>query len=559
MAGELKDSLLQSGKQTREKNAFKLLTKPFKSAAIAAVDSTAGGASSDGGTPRKYIKVLHQCVRTLEKHRQQLPSEVLRALKELDTVVKEAAHTHSAAAKGKLHYFLQEDLQVQQLQRAAVMLHNLVGSLVKLSSYQAPDLKADVLEASSKLSSSSCTLPAHQLQLIEEFRSLACQLDPAAEISDGAHKSAEQVVRKVVSEVHGPFFNAEILDQELTHLEKAACHLDPMTQRAEAATLKLLASALLQLDGDEPVDDDYDSMAPSSGIDPFSVPSFAPVMRVVDKVAPPAQQPAGTKQLTIQLAGDDNSPASSPSACGIGWYSPLQHLQQQHGALVGMDQSSPGQAPAAVGAAESSSSCWESSTAGSLSSSRLGTAAVIGAGAAAAAGAIVIGSTAVNSTAGTAAAAWAAAAAEAAPLSPVQTIHSSSEAEQQQQRQRWAAELQHEQRQQQLQHGVESADGQPTDSPAAAAAAPSQLLDDFMASSSSSNGSRDSRKACVFHAQMRLPPEGVQRLARFLESTARVRGLSLAHNWIGAEGMQRLCEAMRVNNSVHMLDLQDNR
>jgi hypothetical protein len=42
----------------------------------------------------------------------------------------------------------------------------------------------------------------------------------------------------------------------------------------------------------------------------------------------------------------------------------------------------------------------------------------------------------------------------------------------------------------------------------------------------------------VFHAQMRLPPEGVQRLAGFLESTARVRGLSLAHNWIGPDGMQ---------------------
>jgi hypothetical protein len=58
-----------------------------------------------------------------------------------------------------------------------------------------------------------------------------------------------------------------------------------------------------QLDGDEPVDDDYDSLAPSSGIDPFSVPSFAPVMRVVDPATSPYQQPAGMKQLTIQLAG----------------------------------------------------------------------------------------------------------------------------------------------------------------------------------------------------------------------------------------------------------------
>jgi hypothetical protein len=39
----------------------------------------------------------------------------------------------------------------------------------------------------------------------------------------------------------------QILDKELTHLEKAAVHLDPVTQRAEAATVKLLASALLQV------------------------------------------------------------------------------------------------------------------------------------------------------------------------------------------------------------------------------------------------------------------------------------------------------------------------
>jgi hypothetical protein len=109
----------------------------------------------------------------------------------------------------------------------------------------------------------------------------------------------------------------------------------------------------------------------------------------------------------------------------------------------------------------------------------------------------------------------------------VVTIPSSSIVEQQQ-RQRWAADLQ-----QQRQHDAESAcDAQPPD-----AAAPSQLLDEFIASSSN-QASRDSRKACVFHAQMRLPPEGLQRLAGFLESTARVRGLSLSHNWIGPEGMQ---------------------
>jgi hypothetical protein len=72
---------------------------------------------------------------------------------------------------------------------------------------------------------------------------------------------------------------------------------------SDACHVPLLAAFFLQLDGDEPVDDDYDSLAPSSGIDPFSVPSFAPVMRVVDPVTPPSQQPAGMKQLTIQLAG----------------------------------------------------------------------------------------------------------------------------------------------------------------------------------------------------------------------------------------------------------------
>jgi hypothetical protein len=80
MAGELKGSLLQSAKQHSESGAFRQSSTPFKSAAIAAVVSTAGGAP-DGVTPRKYIKVLHQCVRTLDKHRQQLPAEVLKALK----------------------------------------------------------------------------------------------------------------------------------------------------------------------------------------------------------------------------------------------------------------------------------------------------------------------------------------------------------------------------------------------------------------------------------------------------------------------------------------------
>jgi hypothetical protein len=46
------------------------------------------------------IAVSHQ-----QEHQHQLHCT---ALQELDAVVKEAAHTHSAAAKGKLHYFLQE-------------------------------------------------------------------------------------------------------------------------------------------------------------------------------------------------------------------------------------------------------------------------------------------------------------------------------------------------------------------------------------------------------------------------------------------------------------------
>jgi gamma-glutamyl-gamma-aminobutyrate hydrolase PuuD len=80
MAGELKQGSLQSIKQSNELSVFKAASKPFKSAAIAAVASTAGG-SPDGVTPRKYIKVLHQCVRTLDKHRNQLPAEVVKALK----------------------------------------------------------------------------------------------------------------------------------------------------------------------------------------------------------------------------------------------------------------------------------------------------------------------------------------------------------------------------------------------------------------------------------------------------------------------------------------------
>lgn len=44
--------------------------------------------------------------------------------------------------------------------------------------------------------------------------------------------------------------------------------------------------------------------------------------------------------------------------------------------------------------------------------------------------------------------------------------------------------------------------------------------------------------ACMFHAQMRLSPEGCMKLANFLRSSARVRALSLSHNYLG-EGRER--------------------
>jgi hypothetical protein len=35
-------------------------------------------------------------------------------------------------------------------------------------------------------------------------------LDPACEIPDFAAKEAQQIVRDVIKEVHGPFFNSEV-------------------------------------------------------------------------------------------------------------------------------------------------------------------------------------------------------------------------------------------------------------------------------------------------------------------------------------------------------------
>lgn len=46
------------------------------------------------------------------------------------------------------------------------------------------------------------------------------------------------------------------------------------------------------------------------------------------------------------------------------------------------------------------------------------------------------------------------------------------------------------------------------------------------------------KESCTFHANMKLLDEGVEKLARFIESTRRVRGLSLAHNSIGPLGAQ---------------------
>jgi hypothetical protein len=46
------------------------------------------------------------------------------------------------------------------------------------------------------------------------------------------------------------------------------------------------------------------------------------------------------------------------------------------------------------------------------------------------------------------------------------------------------------------------------------------------------------REACTFHANLKLLDEGVEKLASFIESTKRVKGLSLAHNAIGPWGAQ---------------------
>lgn len=42
----------------------------------------------------------------------------------------------------------------------------------------------------------------------------------------------------------------------MSHLERVAAHMNPEAQRYEAACVKLLASALMNLDGDDAADDD---------------------------------------------------------------------------------------------------------------------------------------------------------------------------------------------------------------------------------------------------------------------------------------------------------------
>mmetsp|Transcript_38183 Transcript_38183/g.85097 ORF Transcript_38183/g.85097 Transcript_38183/m.85097 type:complete len:606 (+) Transcript_38183:167-1984(+) len=68
----------------------------------------------------------------------------------------------------------------------------------------------------------------------------------------------------------------------------------------------------------------------------------------------------------------------------------------------------------------------------------------------------------------------------------------------------------------------------------------------------------DNPGACMFHAQMRLSLDGCRKLSNFLKSSARVRALSLSHNFLGDDGMAIICEGLRVNHSVTALDLPDN-
>ncbi|KAG2498188.1 hypothetical protein HYH03_003942 [Edaphochlamys debaryana] len=85
------------------------------------------------------------------------------------------------------------------------------------------------------------------------------------------------------------------------------------------------------------------------------------------------------------------------------------------------------------------------------------------------------------------------------------------------------------------------------------AAPPPEKLSDFV---NFLNG--ENPGACMFHAQMRLSPEGCMKLANFLRSSARVRALSLSHNYLGDGGLRLICDGLRENKSVTALDLPDN-
>ncbi|KAG2435842.1 hypothetical protein HXX76_007037 [Chlamydomonas incerta] len=103
-----------------------------------------------------------------------------------------------------------------------------------------------------------------------------------------------------------------------------------------------------------------------------------------------------------------------------------------------------------------------------------------------------------------------------------------------------------------------AAAGAPAAAAAAGAAAPTEgpppeKLTDFV---NFLNG--ENPGACMFHAQMRLSPEGCMKLANFLRSSARVRALSLSHNYLGDAGLRLICDGLRENKSVTALDLPDN-
>lgn len=82
-AGELKSSIILNTISTSGRygdvSSFRSSppTRTFKAAGLLATVATTGS----GVTPRKYIKLLHHCITILEKHRQELPAEALKAMK----------------------------------------------------------------------------------------------------------------------------------------------------------------------------------------------------------------------------------------------------------------------------------------------------------------------------------------------------------------------------------------------------------------------------------------------------------------------------------------------